>query len=629
MNCILAGSPLETKGSISGSDSTGQEYNVAVYTMIRNWPYLLTHIFCLLWMTQLIQASMDFTIGVAVSEWYFGDVDEDGDRVPKTPWPVFKGIGMVFRYHMGSLAFGSFIVAAVQMARLTIEYIDEKTKGADSKILKAIMCMCKACLWCLECCLKFITRQAYLMMAITGENFCGSAKKIFFLNLRNIAKVTVTHGVTHAVLFFGKVFSVGLSVLCCFFIITGTGAFDPSVKPLFPCLLCAIIAYLVANIILTLFSTTTETLLMCFLVDSEVHGEGTHGPESLRACMEDLHDHHDIHLAAKLKKKGGPVAEQLRAALKKDAMKVTTLFKEWDDDESGSVTRSEFRRGMEEMGLHFPRASMDEVFDEWDPDGSGELSLSELEEQLSKPAPGKGGDGLEQPLLDGVDDEEGGPITADGQKAANDGGEGGPIKTADGASLNGKPDDSEGKPGMSKGRIAVIVAVVLGVVALLGIAAMIVCWRGAPTMDFEAVAVTDVAVVGEGARTELTMNVDLKVLVSNPNNFVPATVTLKGGLKGRRVQGNSTEGFIRDLAMGSGAATVPGGGGKAKSTALAHIKVRLFTVLLCRAPHCGPLRRRILQVSGFLMGGLSCLVWLTVIAALGFSTVVILQVDGY
>ena len=84
-------------------------------------------------------------------------------------------------------------------------------------------------------------------MAITGENFCGSAKKIFFLNLRNIAKVTVTHGVTHAVLFFGKVFSVGLSVLCCFFIITSSGAFETTVEPLFPCLLCAIVAFLVAS----------------------------------------------------------------------------------------------------------------------------------------------------------------------------------------------------------------------------------------------------------------------------------------------------------------------------------------------------------------------------------------------
>ena len=79
-----------------------------------------------------------------------------------------------------------------------------------------------------------------------------------------------------------------------------------------------------------------------------------------------------------------PVAEQLRAALKKNSMKVVTLFKEWDDDESGSITKKEFRRGMREMGLEFPPDAMDELFNEWDPDGSGELSLRELSKQLRR-----------------------------------------------------------------------------------------------------------------------------------------------------------------------------------------------------------------------------------------------------
>ena len=79
-----------------------------------------------------------------------------------------------------------------------------------------------------------------------------------------------------------------------------------------------------------------------------------------------------------------PVAEQLRAALKKNSMKVVTLFKEWDDDESGSITKKEFRRGMREMGLEFPPDAMDELFDEWDPDGSGHLELSEITKQLRR-----------------------------------------------------------------------------------------------------------------------------------------------------------------------------------------------------------------------------------------------------
>ena len=79
-----------------------------------------------------------------------------------------------------------------------------------------------------------------------------------------------------------------------------------------------------------------------------------------------------------------PVAEQLRAALVAKAVRVIDLFREWDDDDSGCVTKKEFRRGMGEMGLDFPAAAMDELFDEWDPDKSGHLELSEITKQLRR-----------------------------------------------------------------------------------------------------------------------------------------------------------------------------------------------------------------------------------------------------
>lgn len=42
----------------------------------------------------------------------------------------------VFRYHLGTLAFGSLIVAIVQIIRVILEYIDQKLKGADNAAAK-------------------------------------------------------------------------------------------------------------------------------------------------------------------------------------------------------------------------------------------------------------------------------------------------------------------------------------------------------------------------------------------------------------------------------------------------------------------------------------------------------------
>ena len=60
------------------------------------------------------------------------------------------------------------------------------------------------------------------------------------------------------------------------------------------------------------------------------------------------------------------------------------LFREWDDDESGNVSKKEFRRGMEMMGLDVAKEAVDELFDSWDPDGSGVLELNELQKQLRR-----------------------------------------------------------------------------------------------------------------------------------------------------------------------------------------------------------------------------------------------------
>ena len=78
------------------------------------------------------------------------------------------------------------------------------------------------------------------------------------------------------------------------------------------------------------------------------------------------------------------VAEQLRDALSKAAVRVIDLFREWDDDDSGTVSKEEFRRGMIQMGLKAAAEEVDKVFDAFDPDGSGSVELKELSRLLRR-----------------------------------------------------------------------------------------------------------------------------------------------------------------------------------------------------------------------------------------------------
>ena len=61
-----------------------------------------------------------------------------------------------------------------------------------------------------------------------------------------------------------------------------------------------------------------------------------------------------------------------------NAARVIDLFREWDEDASGTVSKKEFRKAMPMLGLDVPAEDVDALFDSWDPDGSGMLELKEL-----------------------------------------------------------------------------------------------------------------------------------------------------------------------------------------------------------------------------------------------------------
>lgn len=92
---------------------------------------------------------------------------------------------------MGTVAFGALILTIVRVIRVILEYIDHKLKKFDNAFTRCILCCCKCFFFCLENFLKFINKNAYIMCAVHGKNFCASARDAFSLLMRNIVRVVV------------------------------------------------------------------------------------------------------------------------------------------------------------------------------------------------------------------------------------------------------------------------------------------------------------------------------------------------------------------------------------------------------------------------------------------------------
>ena len=145
-------------------------------------------------------------IAGAVAGWYFTRDKSD------LKLPILGSFKRLVIYHLGTVAFGSFIIALVQLVRMILAYIERKLAKRTNACGPLLKC-CQCVLWCFEKCLKFLNRNAYIMTAIYGYNFCKAAQKAFSLLTSNILRVAAINSVGTFVLFLGKVAVVASTVI--------------------------------------------------------------------------------------------------------------------------------------------------------------------------------------------------------------------------------------------------------------------------------------------------------------------------------------------------------------------------------------------------------------------------------
>ena len=260
------------------------------------WIY---HLFGLFWVSAFIIGCAQFIIAAAVCVWYFsqgGSADDKGRNALRT------GFRWIFRYHMGSIAFGALIIAIMQMIKLAFEYARKKFENTvpQNPCTKCMICCLRCFIWCLDTCVKFITKNAYIQIALTGRNFCSAAWLTFCLIVRNAARFTIIAGIGAILIFVGKALIIVSSGWIAYLIIMNSKLRDQLFSPVFPIIIVVVIAYILASIFLSVYSFSATAILHCYLADEEVGGNRQ--PKSLQPFI-DKNDEHNA------KKNKGKVVE--------------------------------------------------------------------------------------------------------------------------------------------------------------------------------------------------------------------------------------------------------------------------------------------------------------------------------
>ena len=157
----------------------------------------------------------------------------------------------------------------------------------ENPVYKAMVCVTRCCLWCLEKYVKFIAENAYIQVAIKCESFCPAAWNAFCLMVRNVGRFSVKSAVDLMLMILGKGLIVAASAFITYAVMKG---WKPEVNnPFMAVMVVALFAYTAANLFIDVFSFAAQTILHAYIIAVE-DGKEKFMPEGLKQFAEDHED---------------------------------------------------------------------------------------------------------------------------------------------------------------------------------------------------------------------------------------------------------------------------------------------------------------------------------------------------
>ena len=233
--------------------------------------YIWWSIFFFFWVCAFIMAATQYVLIVAVVSWYFTE-----NELTRGNFSICRGYWWLIRYNLGSILFGSFILAVVWFIRTIFEYIQRKlTANGDRPLPKPVEMLLCCIRCCIDCChrfIKYVNMNAYCQIALTGEGFCMAAMNGFILILKNSAAFIFTGGLGGFFNLIGKLTVCVLNMIIAWMILDlgDTELAKDINSPIGPLIIVFILTYMIAQLFMGMYTTCATCLLHCLFADIDI-----------------------------------------------------------------------------------------------------------------------------------------------------------------------------------------------------------------------------------------------------------------------------------------------------------------------------------------------------------------------
>lgn len=232
--------------------------------------------FVFLWNSAFTVALGQMLVAMCVGMWFF--TQNRGQSSVLKP-----AVRTVIRYHLGSVALGSLVVASVRGIRYVLAYFEKQANSQKNRVMACVLKCMQCFMWCFEKMIRFLNKNAYIQIALLGNGFCTSAKTAFFLILRNAARfgtLATLSGVIHC---------IGVGCIMSATLVGGyflSREMHPDIEPFIPMICYGSVGMIIARLNMNVFGMAVDTSLQCFLAVEEMGVGGEFVPECLRTLVD-------------------------------------------------------------------------------------------------------------------------------------------------------------------------------------------------------------------------------------------------------------------------------------------------------------------------------------------------------
>ncbi|CAK0873258.1 unnamed protein product [Prorocentrum cordatum] len=241
--------------------------------------------FGVVWIVEVCNAIQTFVVSYATVKWF-------ALPMPKRQivWlPVAQGVVACVVFHLGSVAFGSFLIATTRVIILITSLVARYADSEGNALLACIAQVCMGCVVCFRRCLEYVNKNAYCDIAIRSGDFWVAAKRSTRFMTSSAPDIAILQGACWFSQFAGISLVTTAGAGLAYLAVTEVDRWSSPESgsyvedPLVVCAVVGAICFSISAVCLSLFDDIADSMLYCYAVAREQGVASTYAPETLRS----------------------------------------------------------------------------------------------------------------------------------------------------------------------------------------------------------------------------------------------------------------------------------------------------------------------------------------------------------